>query len=852
MFAELTRAIQFYLGQYDLRLEYPQGLLLLLAIPVFIVPGLWMGRDLRWYRRLTVQVLRAALIAALSVALAQPVKVSKENAPAVVFLADLSDSISREIRDRMQARIRELWDARGAAATFLVGFGQEPFLVARPENRRIRLPRAPESGATDIAGALRFAYGLFPPDHDRRVVILSDGEETRGDLRAEAARARQFGISVFAFPLTPLSSTDVRVERVVAPPSVREGEQFEVEVQIASDSRRRVSVQLLRNKQPVERRLVTLPRGVGRVAFAVTLEGTGWHTLDARVHAQDRYPDNNRAAYRIYATGRPRVLLVQRVTGVNPLFSLLSRQDIQLTAGKLPERFDELCEFDLVVLDDLALSKLDEQAAGNLRSYVEEYAGGLLVAAGAASSDLAGPEDFPIEALLPVHFRQVKKKEKIPAALIFVMDRSSSMERGGKFVILMRAVVDALSRLRDTAQVSMIMFDDFPEVVVPLTEAKHRKKIRKILMSQRIGGGTSIYPALEAAHRQLKQSAARLKHIILLSDGQSISIYAHYGYVVEKIARDKITITTVALGEDADQEELKRVAGRSGGRFYFTNSMDNVPKIFSAETENITESNVVEQSIRALPAKLVEVLAGIDFDSAPPLLGYIASEARPTSEVLLKSSDRSEPLLARWRFGLGRVAVFTTDAQGSWAGDWAKWKGFERLWPRLVNDTLRSTPPGDIRLSGKVVEDLAVLSIRVPAERPDLPARPPRLKAIDPAGEQVELAVVRRGLGVYRAELPLVRMGPYAFEAERTGERGARERAYASLSRTYLEEHLSARANPDLLREVSHATGGKLNPAAKDVYAPGRQQREQRTGQWPPFLFLALGLFLMEVLVRRI
>ena len=72
---------------------------------------------------------------------------------------------------------------------------------------------------------------------------------------------------------------------------------------------------------------------------------------------------------------------------------------------------------------------------------------------------------------------------------------------------------------------------------------------------------------------------------------------------------------------------------------------------------------MVEQAIHALPAKLVEVLSGIDFEKAPPLKGYIASEARPTSEVLLKSSDRSEPLLARWRFGLGRVAVFTKEEE---------------------------------------------------------------------------------------------------------------------------------------------------------------------------------------------
>jgi uncharacterized protein YegL len=855
MFEELTRAIQFFLRQYDLRLENPEGLLLLLAVPVFAILGFWMGRDLRWYRRLIVQLLRAALIMVLAVALARPVKVSTENAPAVVFLADLSDSISPKIRERMQERIRELWSERGEAATFLVGFGKEPVLIARPQSRRIRLPRASQPGASDIAGALRFTYGLFPPLHDRRVVVFSDGEETRGDLRAEAARAQHFGISVSAVPLMPLFSTDVRVEGVLAPPSVRQGEPLDVEVLVASDTRRKASVQRLKAKKPVERRVVTLERGANRVGFSVTLESEGWHKLTGRVYAKDRYPSNNWAAGRVFVTGRPKVLLVQRTAKQNPLRSLLGRQDIQLkavTPEGVPQRFDELAENDLIVLDDLALSKFDQKTTDNLRSYVEEYAGGLLVSAGEVSSDLAGPEDFPIEALMPVNFRQVKKKEKIPAALIFVMDRSSSMERGEKFVILMRAVVDALDRMRDSAQVSMVMFDDFPDVVVPLTEAKHRKKIRKILMSQRVGGGTSIYPALEQAHKQLKKSAARLKHIILLSDGQSISMYAHHGYIVDKIAKDKITVTTVALGEDADQDELKRIAGRSGGRFYFTTSMENVPKIFSAETENITESNVVEQAIHALPAKLVEVLSGIDFTKAPPLKGYIASEARPTSEVLLKSSDRSEPLLARWRFGLGRVAVFTTDAQGSWASAWPRWKGFEKLWPRLVNDTLRRTPPGDIRLSGKVQEDLAVLTVRVPAERPDQPARPPELKSIDPAGVEQELTVVRRGLGTYRAELPLERLGPYAFEAQRRGERGAVERAYASLSRTYMEEYLSAGSNPRLLDAAVRTTGGRLNPTAKDVYAPGRQEREQRTEHWPPFVYLALGLFLLEVLVRRL
>ncbi|HUU02383.1 MAG TPA: VWA domain-containing protein [Myxococcota bacterium] len=850
MLDELIHSLEYFLDRYDLQVLHPAGFLLLLSIPVFIVLGLWMDKGMRWYRRLAIVFLRVALVTFLACALSRPVKISRQKSPAVVLLADLSASISQDERRSMERKIRDFWSGCVDADCYLVGFGDLPRLLALPGTRRIDIASQPVSNVTDISDGLRFAEGLFPKQHDKRLVIFSDGNETRGNLGQEVEQARRQGIEIYTVPIIPAASDDVRVVGISAPATVRVGEKVRLAVEITSSARRLVSVGLLIDGRRAGRKKLSVGPGQGRAEFEISLPKAGWHEITGAISASaDRYPQNNRAAVRIHVSARPRVLLVQAARGENPLKSVLGKQDLDLVSTdreNIPA-LAELAAYDLVIMDDLPLQKFSARVVDELRGYVESQGGGLLIAAGSAAAELAGPDDAPIESLLPVQFRQVKKKEKIPAALAFVLDRSASMGRGRKFSILLRAVVDTLDRLKDTAQVAVIMFDDFPEMVVGLTEARQRKKIRRAVLAQRVGGGTSIYPALEFARRELRKSAAKLKHVILLSDGQSISIYAHFGYLVDKIARDKITITAIALGQDADQAELKRISSRSGGRFYYADSMDNVPKIFTAETEQITEDNVVKQPIRAVPAKLASVIAGIDFSTAPPVKGYLPSEARPTSEVLLKTSDRSEPLLIRWRYGLGRVTLVASDAQGAWAGDWTGWEGFGVLWPRLVKDTLRSAPPGDIRLRVMQVGSKGVVTVEVPVTNAVKSASAPELAVIDPSGKETDLTLSRRGLGLYRADFPLQQIGAYAFRAQRVGRGGAQEIAYASLSHTYQEEYLSAVPNTELLRQT-----GRLDPKPDQVFAPGRLEREKRKERWPPLAFGAMILFLLEVMLRRL
>lgn len=844
--------LQYLLGRFDLRLENPAGLGLLLVWPIFLLLGLGLGGWLGPLRSLAVQLLRGALLVCLAVALAQPVSLRPSRAPAVALLADLSPSVSPAGRERMRAFVDRLWAERGEAPTWLVGFGRRPRLLAGPGQRRIELPPAEGPEGSDPSAGLRLARALLPPDHAGRVVLLSDGLETHGDLLAEADRAREAGVRLFAVPLGEQVEFDARIERLGHAATARPGERLEVEVELVSSAPRLARLSLRVDGRPAGQAQARLGAGRTRVKLEAQVTAPGWHGLEVRLEAPgDRFPENDRAHGRVFVIGRPRVLLVEGRPGAEPLARALEGLEVELVRAGPAGLPAELAGLDLVVLDDLELAALPAEEVGRLATAVEEHGTGLLVAVGPRGAALADPAPAPIEALLPVEFRPVELVEEARSALVFVLDRSASMATGGAFGLLLRAVLDSLARLEGSVQVAVIVFDDDPEVVVPLTAARRRREIERAVLGVRVGGGTSIYPALDAARRLLEGGAAPDRHVILLSDGQSISQFANQGRVVERLVAAGARITAVALGGEADLAELGRIATAGGGRLHLAARPADLPRIFQVETERLVETRALEEPVRAVVEKRVQALAGLEFEAAPPLLAYVSSRPRQSAEVLLATSDRREPLLSRWRYGLGRVTVWSADAHGPWAAAWPDWSGFAPLWRQLVTDALRPSPPGGLELRVREQAGRAVLGLRAPD---DPEAGAPALWVLQPGPGAAErpLALERRDPGWYRAELALEHPGAYGFRAERTGPDGVRQAVYASTGRGYPEEYLAVGVDRARLEEAARRAGGGLDPEPAEVLAPGGQARERSVPRWRPFVWLALGLFCLELLVRRL
>src|SRR5437667_5448650 len=165
--------------------------------------------------------------------------------------------------------------------------------------------------------------------------------------------------------------------------------------------------------------------------------------------------------------------------------------------------------------------------------------------------------------------------------------------------------------------------------------------------------------------------------------------------LLRRMAKDKITVSTVAIGKDADVQLMVDVAKWGRGRFYYTEDSQTIPRIFTLETQLASKASLVEQPFKPqLTAPAHEAMQDIDWKAVPPLGGYVASSLKSTADLVLMS-HQEDPVLATWRYGLGRSAAFTSDAKAKWGVLWLRWRDFNKFWAQLVRWTLRSGTRSD-------------------------------------------------------------------------------------------------------------------------------------------------------------
>ena len=838
----------------ELSFDAPWALYLIYAALPLCALALVRWRDLGLIRLALALLARAALVAALALALARPVEVTREGRASAVILIDSSPSLSRARLAAEHEQALALIGRAGKARLRVLGFA-EAVEELQPETLTRQSPRRAAGRGTDIAAALRAAYPLLEPRGRRSVVLLSDGNQTRGSLLDEARRAAALGLTLYgALPGRP--PIEVRVVDVKAPQSVRDGEELEVEAQLEARRRRKASVVLWRGEDQLASQQTVLQPGLNTVAFRTRAAGVGIQDFKVVVRAAgDPQRANDSFPARVQVEPRPRALVLgPEQAAAAPIATLISGEDLEVEprgVEGLPSTLAELSEYDAVVLSNLSVSDLSEEASERLRRYVQELAGGLLWIGGARSKDLSKPEETPIERLLPLHFERRKRKEKLSLAMVLVIDRSGSMGREGKFQAALRAAEAAVDELKDEARIALVLFDDLPAVELDLTPAAERERIKALFHTLQIGGGTSIYPALAEAREILEPIDAKVRHVLLLSDGESVTRFEHHRGLVERFAQQGMTISTVALGPDADKPHLRKLASAGGGRYYYAPTPDRVPRIFTRETRTISETGAIEREVLARATRPSELLQGIDLGAAGPLTGVLSCKSRPTAELLAETS-KSEPLLARWRYGLGQAIAWSSDAAGPWTEGWADWPDLSRLWQRLARAVLRRARVAGLSVEARSVGDAVEVTVvaRDRAGRP-LPAEALRLTVLGPDLEPRPLPLQQGGVSAHVARHSPGRPGAYLYRAERVEDGAALEAAVARLVEAYPDEFAAADDNAALLEAACRATGGRLDAPPEEIFAPGEPE-EQRAPRWPPLVFLALGLLLVETAARRL
>jgi uncharacterized membrane protein len=830
-------------------------LFLLLAVPLFV-----------WVRRRTATGLsdrhlalstavRSAVIIMLALALMQPIWHRPARLMSVVFALDVSGSVAPTFIDSAIDWIAETSAAGAPAHARYIAFGGSPQAVGSAQGiRDLSVSRGGAGGsidqdATDVEAAVAYALRNFDPRYLRRLVLITDANETQGDVLRLVGRANEEGVRVFTLPAGVRASGDSWVEAIELADEVRQGEPVAARVHAYARAETSGTLELRSDGEVLEAREVTLQPGPSVVPFEVRLPRTGTAVLEAELRTEsDSFAGNDLYRRSLWVSGRPRVLYVEGRRGsVRFLRDALRAEDIDVVVGEatdLPEDPAALEGFDAVLLSDVPIEGLTEPRMQALETYVRDLGGGLIFAGGESTYGEEAYAETPVEEILPVWFRVHEQRKDL--ALVIVLDKSFSMV-GPKIELSKEAAKAALALLEDTHRFGLLTFDHSPYWTVPIQLAENKTRINEYISSIIASAHTNIYPALEKAFEGLEEIEAEVEHIILLSDGKTYP--DDYETLVTRMAEAEITLSTVAVGEEADRELLENIARWGNGRSYYIREAARVPQIFIEETQIASQSTLVEEEIRPILRTSVEAFAGIDFDTAPPLKGFVSTQAKDTAEVLL-ATESEAPLLARWNYGLGKTAMFTSDVKNRWAVDWLEWDGYGKFWAQLVRETMRHLDREQIDFRvGRQGREAVVALDAVGEDGRYLNDLQPEVEVIAPDGRSTLLPLRQVGSGSYETKLALQpdASAPYRFELAGAG--------LAPQSRTLFyadpDEYRLYPANATLLRALSDLTGGKYRPEPDEIFADYGDRTSMPTPLWPYLAALALLLYLLDIAIRR-
>jgi Mg-chelatase subunit ChlD len=849
----------------------PQALWILCALPL-VGAALWRSLvDLpRWQQRVSAAV-RMLLVAALALALARPSTIGERHTVATVLLVDVSASIGERQLDAARKVVEEARAARhGDDVLRLVTFGAHPRLVELPPDGT-PLPADAlarhDADGSDLAAALTLAYGLYPPGTLPRAVLVSDGNETEGDVAAEAAEAARRGVHVSVVSFPRAADDEVLVRSLTLPSDVKVGAPFEATAEVYSSRAQPATLTLYRDEfiNPLDgKKTVELAAGANTIKWKAEVAQAGFTTFKAVVAGagkqklRDTLRGNNSAVASLAVKGKPRVLYVEGEPGsASYLANALKRESIDVdvrTSYGLPSSPRELAAYDLVILSDVAQTFVGPAQMAAIESYVRDLGGGFIMAGGENSFGSGGYTGSRLEKLLPVRFDTEKKRDQPNLALALVIDRSGSMT-GEKLELAKDAAKATAELLGADDLIGVIAFDSQPTSIVRLQRAANRVRIGSDISRLTAGGGTNILPALKEAYDQLDPARAKLKHVILLTDGQAS--YDGVRELCDEMAEHTITISAVAVGAEADKTLLTMIAERGGGRFYYTQSAQNIPKIFTKETTEVARNALVEEQVGLHVGKRAELLDGVGIESAPPLRGYVSTKPKPLSDVILVS-DLGEPILARWRVGLGQAAAFTSDVKNRWAVNWLKWPGYGKFWAHLVRSTMRHATGGSGRsyeLGVDVDPPRAHVTVdAIGADDKFVSGLSTTLQVIDPEhpGDKREVTMPETAPGRYEGEFTLGRYGAFLLRAIHKQNGQTVAESTGALSLPYPREYLALPPDDALLARVAALTGGRVAPAPAQFFDARGERIRYHKELWPFCLWLAALLLLVDVAARRV
>lgn len=847
------------------RFVFPWALALLVLVPITLYLGSRI-QTLSPGRKWTAIVMRVIMLLCLIGALAGAERVKINDELAVFFLLDHSDSIDESARLQGAQTIRNIVDEHQTDIDMVgvIVFGEEASIeLGIDSTLGLRDVLSYVGGEqTDMAAAIRLAMAAFPQGFMKRIVVLTDGNETKGSALEEVKLAKAAGISVDVVPIRIGGNEEVRIKEVSTPHRANADEPFQVRIvahaEQDSEATLRVFQKMGDNRRLLPSQKVTLQKGDNSFVLTQEIQSSGFYEYEVSIESDsDTNLANNEGRAFTVVQGEPRVLYVEGDEAnsrfLGPALTSEGLDVDMVGPGRIPTSLAQFQNYDVVVLSDVSSTDMSTDQLQSIEAMVRDLGIGLVMVGGPNTFGAGGYLDTPVENALPVDM-DIKQRKVLPKGALAVVLHTCEFPDGNAWA--RDITLAALNVLSSQDMMGVLGYtgsgDQWLSNLLPVGDKQAvAATIRRV--SQSIGDMPAVGPTLNLAYNALVNTDAAAKRVIVISDGDPGPPTAG---LLRRYATAGIAISTVCINphSPSDQNMLRNLAKQTGGQYYFVTNPRNLPQIFTKEAAVVKRGLLIEQLFTPAVNHASELLYGLAESTMPELKGYVVTSPKDSATVPLVSHE-GDPILAHWRYGLGKTVAFTSDVSSRWATDWLTWDGFNRFWAQTVRWATRELAPSSLQVETRVQEGRGHVKIdAVDDQGKFINFLQPRGIVTGPAPDfkRSEVELTQTGPGIYESSFPLNDTGIYMVNLLYDQADGTQASIPAGLALGYSPEYEYTSTNVPLLENVVATGGGELGDSAYNPFRHDLVATPRVTPIWHLLALIAACLFPIEIFVRRV
>lgn len=607
----------------------------------------------------------------------------------IYVLADVSYSSNNNL-DLIDEYIDNLEETSPKNSKFgLVCFAKDyEELVSPGEEMTSVRNHSLDTSATNIASALEYTATLFKDNVIKRIVIISDGKETKqSNIVSIVNNLSSQGIYIDAIYLDNNITDDtseVQINQIEYVSSTYLNNEEKVYCLIQSSVQTRGYVYLYCDNELYKEKAVTFYKGYNTVTLDLNTLEAGMHSYKIVVDSdEDTSEYNNSYIFNQSVSEKVKMLFVSDNLAdkdvATSLYSERANIDFYINEPNVPYTVEDLCIYDEYVLSNVDVRNLNNssQFVSSLDTLVSEFGKSLVTLGNTYIQNNDDEVLMELSDLLPVRYGNDEGEGKL---VTLVMDISRSMEQIYKLQICKEVVCSILDNLEDETMVMIIAFFGEVGTIFQPTLASERELMKEEVRKLSAYQGTFMGSALEYTHDFVTSLSYTKNEVILISDGLPYGEQASPAAIaVEKLANSNVLVSTIQVVTETPTSVnlMKQLASIGKGYYYHIKDLKEVESLVLNEVLNSLKEVVLEANESKVKIELTKNSLVNGVDSIPNIKGLYNNNAKSSAEVVLNAlytdiTDHSYvvPLYAYWNYGNGKVSSLSTSISGDWTSYW--------------------------------------------------------------------------------------------------------------------------------------------------------------------------------------